>query len=38
MKSRSEILKLVQAKIRLRHFAFSTEEAYRVYGYADAAR
>ena len=28
MKSRSEILKLVQAKIRLRHFAFSTEQAY----------
>lgn len=28
MKSRSEVLKLVQAKIRLRHFAHSTEEAY----------
>jgi len=28
MKSRSEVLQLVQAKIRLRHFAFSTEQAY----------
>ena len=28
MKSRSEVLKLVQAKVRLRHFAFSTEQAY----------
>jgi integrase len=28
MKSRSEVLKQVQAKIRLRHFAFSTEQAY----------
>ncbi len=28
MKSRSEVLKLIQAKIRLRHFAFSTEQAY----------
>ena len=27
-KSRSAVLKLVQAKIRLRHFAFSTEQAY----------
>jgi len=27
MKSRSEVLKLVQAKIRLRHFASSTEPA-----------
>jgi hypothetical protein len=28
MKSRSDVLQLVQAKIRLRHFAYSTEEAY----------
>lgn len=28
MKSRSDVLQLVQAKIRLRHFAHSTEEAY----------
>lgn len=28
MKSRSEVIKLVQAKIRLRHFAYSTEQAY----------
>ena len=28
MKSRSEVLQLVQAKVRLRHFAFSTEQAY----------
>jgi integron integrase len=28
MKSRSDILGLVQAKIRLRHYAFSTEQAY----------
>lgn len=28
MKSRSDILLLVQAKIRLRHHAFSTEQAY----------
>lgn len=28
MKSRSDVLRLVQAKIRLRHYAFSTEQAY----------
>jgi integrase len=28
MKSRSDVLQLVQAKIRLRHFAYITEEAY----------
>lgn len=28
MKSRSEVLELVQTKIRLRHFALSTEQAY----------
>ncbi|HWA25751.1 MAG TPA: tyrosine-type recombinase/integrase [Lacunisphaera sp.] len=28
MKSRSDVLKLVQAKIRLRHFAHSTEQVY----------
>jgi len=28
MKSRSEVIKLVQVKIRLRHFAYSTEQAY----------
>lgn len=28
MKSRSDILRLVQAKIRLRHYAYSTEQAY----------
>jgi len=26
MKSRSEVIKLVQVKIRLRHFAYSTEQ------------
>lgn len=28
MKSRFEVLRLVQARIRLRHFSFSTEQAY----------
>lgn len=28
MKSRSQVLQMVQARIRLRYFAFSTEQAY----------
>jgi hypothetical protein len=36
MKSRADVLKLVQARIRLLHYALSTEEAYRVNGFTDA--